>query len=153
MRTRWLATAAALALLVGLGDALAQASGGAPAPGDAIAARKTAMKTMQGDIEAIKKILDAGGSPSEAAPRAAEIHQQLTNVPALFPAGSEQGDTKALPAVWSDRAGFERASANALAASEKLQATLASGDAGASATAFREMGAACGGCHRNYRGR
>ena len=37
----------------------------------------------------------------------------IKQFPTLFPAGSEQGhDTKALPAIWSDTAGFQKAAGN-----------------------------------------
>ena len=117
-----------------------------------IAERKNDMKAMQRELEAMKAALDSGDIAA-IAPRAKTLHGLLEVIPGLFPPDSATGDTKALPAVWSDRAGFEAAARNAIAASGKLEQAAGSGDKAATAQAFREMGAGCGGCHRNFRGR
>ena len=122
------------------------------AQADPVAQRKEEMKRASAHLEAIKKILDAGEPVGPIAARAEEMRGYYATLPGLFPPGSTE-NSKALPAVWSDRAGFERASATATEAATKLAAAANSGDAAATATAFREMGASCGGCHRNYRGR
>jgi len=69
----------------------------------------------------------------------------------MFPAGSDKGETKALPTVWSDMPGFQKASANADAAYDKLAMAAGSGDVAATAAAFGDVGKACGGCHTTYR--
>jgi cytochrome c556 len=69
----------------------------------------------------------------------------------LFPAGSDKGETKALPTVWSDWAGFQAASKNADAAFDKLAVAAGSGDQAALATAFADTGKACGACHEKFR--
>lgn len=73
--------------------------------------------------------------------------------PSLFPPGTDKGDTKALPAVWSDRAGFEKAAADVRTAAAALARAADSNDSSAFAAAFQETGKACGACHRNYRQR
>jgi cytochrome c556 len=79
----------------------------------------------------------------------ATIAEDMAAFPTLFPEGSDTGDTKAGPAIWSDRAGFEAAAA-------ALQASAAS--AAESVTTleqlqavFTEIGASCGSCHQKYR--
>ena len=88
------------------------------------------------------------------ADNATAIANWMRQFPALFPPGSEKGhDTKALPAIWSDRAGFEKAGANLVAAADKLSEVAKTGDKAAFAEQFEAMGKACGACHRNYRAR
>ena len=65
----------------------------------------------------------------------------------MFPAGSDKGETKALPTVWSDSAGFLAASKNADAAYDKLAVAAGSGDLAAVTAAFGDTGKACGACH------
>jgi cytochrome c556 len=69
----------------------------------------------------------------------------------MFPAGSDKGDTKALPTVWSDMPGFMAASKGADAAYDKLAAAAGSGDLAAVTAAFGETGKACGACHDKFR--
>jgi cytochrome c556 len=72
--------------------------------------------------------------------------------PTLFPPGSEKGqDTKALPAIWSDRPGFEKAAVNLSEAAAKLAATAMSDDKAAFADQFDAMTKACSACHRKYK--
>ncbi|MFC4170292.1 c-type cytochrome [Teichococcus aestuarii] len=157
MRQAGLACAAlAVAALAGAwqaAPALAQAGAASGTAGDVVAERKAGLKQMAGHLEAIKGILDSRGALEPVAGRATEMQRFFEGFPARFPPGSDTGDTRALPAVWSDRAGFERASANMVAALGKLRDAAAAGDAGATATAFREAGGTCGACHRNYRAR
>jgi cytochrome c556 len=67
-----------------------------------------------------------------------------------FPAGSDQGDTKASPKIWEDMAGFN-------AALQKFQqdvdAALAANpqDIEAFKTAFGQVGSNCKACHDAYR--
>ena len=72
--------------------------------------------------------------------------------PTLFPPGSDKGhDTKALPAIWSDRAGFEKAAATLSDAAAKLAVYAKANDKVAFADQFETMTKACAACHRAYR--
>jgi cytochrome c556 len=82
---------------------------------------------------------------------AAKLKQLENAFDNLFPAGSDKGDTKALPTVWSDSAGFKAASRNADAAYDKLAAAAGSGDLAAVTAAFGDTGKACGACHEKFR--
>jgi cytochrome c556 len=70
-----------------------------------------------------------------------------------FPPGSDKGNTKALPAVWSDRQGFEAKAKDFQAAAEKLAEVLKTGDAAAAAAQVKAVGDACGACHRTFKAR
>ena len=133
--------------------ALALPAGLAWAQADAIGQRQAGLKRMAQQLQAVKAVVDGGGDARAAAAPAQEMVSFFQGFPALFPPGSDKGETKALPSVWSDRAGFEGASATMLAAAQKLQAAANAGDAAALSAAFREAGGACGACHRGYRAR
>jgi len=123
------------------------------AQGDVIAQRQAGLKRMSGHMEMIKKTLESKGDLSVVAERSQDMVSFYQGFPAMFPPGSDKGDTHARPAVWSDRADFEAASARMVEAATKLHQAAASGDAGATATAFREAGGTCGACHREFRSR
>ncbi|MCQ4161050.1 cytochrome c [Roseomonas sp. GC11] len=125
----------------------------AQAQGDPIAQRKEGLKRMGGQMEAIKAILDKGEPVAPVAARAQEMGMFFVGLPTLFPPGSDKGETRALPAVWSDRDGFDKAMATMVTALGKLRSAADAGDASATAAAFREAGGACGACHRAYRAR
>ena len=128
-------------------------AGAAMAQPDPVPTRKEGLRRMQTNLEAIGAVARAGGDTRDAAPRADEMVAFFRTLPTLFPPGSDGNGSRALPSVWSDRAGFERASANAVTAAEALRAAAGSGDGAATTAAVQAMGASCGACHRNYRGR
>jgi cytochrome c556 len=71
-----------------------------------------------------------------------------------FPAGSgeEAGvRTRALPIIWSDRAGFRRAGAGLLVATRHFDAAARSGDLARIRAAMPEVAHACSNCHDTYR--
>ena len=75
----------------------------------------------------------------------------LANVDKLFPAGTESGKTNALAAIWEDRAGFNKALADAQAAAKNILDAVASNDIAVIGKALGALGKACGGCHKPYR--
>ncbi|MCA3359930.1 MAG: cytochrome c [Roseomonas sp.] len=123
------------------------------AQGDVIAARRDGMKGSGRLLEGVKTVLDQRGDPRTSSAGIAELIVFFEGFPARFPAGSGAGDTRALPAIWSDRAGFESANANMLSQLRGLQAAAGSGDQAAFAGAFQQTAASCDACHRAYRGR
>lgn len=139
---------------IGLAAAAMLMAGAAFAQGDVIAERKAGLKRMGEHAEALKVIADRGGDPRAAVPRIDDMLAWFQTMPTRFPPGSDRGDTKARPEIWSDRPGFERANENALRLIGDLRTVAANGDAAGFATQFNGLGAqACGGCHRPYRAR
>ena len=133
---------------------MAALAGTAFAQGDAIAERRAGLKRMGTHMEAFKPVADAKGDVAALAPRVDDMIAWFRTMPTRFPEGSDTGDTKALPAIWSDRAGFEAANTRALGLLETLRATAMAGDAAAFAAAYQAVGPqGCGGCHRPYRAR
>lgn len=94
-----------------------------------------------------------GDIPFDAAVAAAVVHQIGNGAeifPALFPAGTETGDTKAGEAIWTDMAGFQAAAAATVAAAKAASEAAAQGQE-AFGKAFMALGATCQGCHEKYR--
>ena len=69
----------------------------------------------------------------------------------LFPEGSDGGETRALPEIWSDWDGFKKVTSDHVAATEKLLAAAVSGDASAVGAQLKATGGTCGACHKPYR--
>jgi cytochrome c556 len=134
---------AAGAMVGGATVALAQA--------DVIKERQENRKQAGATMRAIKGVIDAKGDVKTIVPQAAKLKELETAFVKLFPAGSDKGETKALPTVWSDMAGFQAASKNADAAFDKLAVAAGSGDLAAVTTAFGDTGKACGACHDKFR--
>ena len=138
-----LAAGVAIATLCLLGSALAQ---------DVITQRREGMRTEGRQMEAIKTVLDARGDTRPLVERVDTIAAFYQNLQALYPAGSGTGATRALPAIWSDPAGFEAARTTIVGALGTLRMAAASGDVAATQAAFNQVGAACASCHRAFRG-
>ena len=69
---------------------------------------------------------------------------------AFFPAGSDQGQTKASPKIWEDMAGFKAVHAKYLA-DVKAAVAAAPADVDALKAQFDTLGSDCGTCHQTYR--
>jgi cytochrome c556 len=77
------------------------------------------------------------------------IEQNARQVPDLFPAGSQQGKTAALPVIWERKADFD-------ARATKLQQDARAAQTGITDQAslqsvVQRVGQNCGGCHETYR--
>jgi cytochrome c556 len=121
------------------------------AQGDAVAQRKENRKQAGAAMRSIKGIIDAKGATAGAVPHAAKLKELELAFVKLFPAGSDKGETKALPVIWTDMAGFTAASKAADASYDKLAVAAGSGDLAMLTTAFGDTGKACAGCHDKYR--
>ena len=126
----------------------------AAAPEEIISARQANQKRV-GDIA--KSIKTAIGSQATAASQleiVKELDQRAHLLKGYFPAGTETGgNTKAQPAIWSDRPGFDKAADSYTDAVDKLLALAQAGDTPGFTTQFAAVGDTCGACHRTYRAR
>jgi cytochrome c556 len=61
------------------------------------------------------------------------------------------GKTDAKPEIWQERGGFAKAIADFKAASTKFAEVARGGDLDAMVAQFKELGKACGGCHKPFR--
>ncbi|MGD2083003.1 MAG: cytochrome c [Chromatiales bacterium] len=85
-------------------------------------------------------------------PAVARALQALTrDIPALFPEGTDFGETDAKPEVWSKRDAFEEAAQKATDAVDAFAASVDEGDRREMLKAFKAMGDACKNCHEDFR--
>lgn len=133
---------AAGAMIGGATIALAQS--------DVVKQRQDNRKQTAAAMRAIKGVLDSKGDPKIVVQQAAKLKELEAAFVKMFPPGSDK-DSKALPAVWTDMAGFQAASKAADTAYDKLAMAGGSGDLTAVAAAFQETGKACGACHQKFR--
>lgn len=134
---------AAGALVGGTTIALAQA--------DVIKQRQENRKATGPLMREIKATIDAKGDAKKIVEDAAKLKGLEEAFDKMFPAGSDKGDTKALPTVWSDSAGFVAASKAADDAYDALAVAAGSGDYDKIGPAFVNVGKACGACHTKFR--
>lgn len=87
-----------------------------------------------------------------------EVQEALTIVidnakvfPTLFPEGSETGnDTRALPAIWENKADFEEKANDLVVAAEAARGAADNG-LDSFRAAFGKIGETCRACHTDYR--
>ncbi len=126
-------------------------SSGVHAAEDSLKVRKEGFEATKKSFGAIKKILEEGSDLSGAAASAQSINAFAKQVPALFPAGSDKGETKAKAAVWSNGADFGVKAQAFEAETAKLVQAVASGDKAAVQKQFGAVGGTCKACHDTYR--
>ena len=140
-----LVTAPVLGIVLGLGGvALAQTF-------DPIATRKAGQDVLAGTFAGVKAVITLKGDVKTLEGPGKAIQHWALVFPTLFPAGTDKGDTKAAPAIWTDQAGFQKDAMALSAAGEKLATAAKAGDETAVAAAYKEIGDACGACHKDYR--
>lgn len=137
------AIALSLVATVAATAALAQA--------DVIKARQEAMKATGGKTAIVGKMLK--GEEKFDLAKAQDALAQYVMIgekgPSLFPAGSQNGDTAALPPVWTNKADFEAKFAKLGADAKAAQAKVT--DEATFKATMPELLKNCGGCHETYR--
>jgi cytochrome c556 len=135
-------------LVMGAGSVLAQT------PQQAVAFRKGSMQVQQWYGRILVQMLK-GTRPWDTAQylRIVSILDQSVVSSTLegFPPGSDVGDTRALPVIWSDAAGFKAALERFQAESAKALAAGKSGDEKAMRAQAGELLRSCDSCHERYR--
>jgi len=124
------------------------------AQADVTADRQAIMKDLGRSVGSIAPMIK-GEKPFDAAAALAALEKidadaKKLDVDALFPAGSDQGDTEASPKIWENKEDFvkhvEKFRTDAAAAlAVKPQ------DLDALKPAFQQVAANCGSCHQAYR--
>lgn len=132
----------------------ALALAGTAAFADPVADRKALMKAngkAAGQLSAIAK----GEQPFDAAAVLAALttineNAQKIDVAALFPAGTDKGDTTASPKIWEDMAGFQ-AKVDKFKTDSAAATTAPPQDVEALKATLGAVGSNCGGCHETFR--
>jgi len=98
-------------------------------------------------VDAIK----AGREARSQAYQAVVLAKWAKALPRMFPAGTGKDESsvssQALPSIWSDRAGFDRAAATYMDATAGLAALAASNDTPGCSKQLDAVDSACGACH------
>lgn len=114
--------------------------------------RQAGQDLLAGDYSGIRAVVAAKGDVKTLENPAKAMAKWMRVFPSTFPPGSDHGDnTKALPAVWSDTAGFQKAANDMAEASDKLAQLAKAGDVDGVTTQVKAVGEACAACHRTYR--
>ena len=145
MRSNTLVPAAAAAILLAAGVATLLAADADPAK-----ARHEAMEQVGDNMKTLGKMA-RGQAPFDAAvvaTSAKTIKQRLDEAATLFPAGSDKGETKAKPEIWSDRATFDKIMKDSQAAAAALAEVK---DEAAFRPAMGALGQNCKACHDKFR--
>ena len=124
---------------------------GVNAAEDPLKIRKEGFDASKKSFGSIKKILEDGSDLSGAAAPAQSLNAFAKQVPTLFPAGSDKGETKAKTAIWTNGADFGAKAQAFEAESAKLVQAVASGDKASVQKQFGAVGGTCKGCHEIYR--
>lgn len=128
----------------------------ANASADAIAARKELMKGAGGGAKVVGAMLE-GKEPYDAAKAAEALgkigmagSEFVAKFDTLFPAGSDQGDTTASPAIWEKPDDFKK-SAQSLADDTNAAIAATKTDEAAFKEAAGKMFGNCKTCHEAFR--
>lgn len=124
----------------------------------AIAAyRHTTFEALGKHMKASSMIVkgEVKGHVSDLYGHAHALHEVATYLTTMFPEGSGPGngnpDTDALPAIWTDWAGFEAAAKKFEEETAKLEALAKAKDLEGFKAQFKAVGQACGNCHDSFR--
>lgn len=141
----------ALAAAVVLGMAPGMIGGAQAQAVDPIQTRQVGLSLLAGTFSGVRAVVAANGDVKTLENAGKAIQRFGVLMPSLFPAGSDKGTTKALPAIWSDAAGFKKAATALAAGGEALAVAAKAGDAAAVGVAVKAIGDACGACHKDFR--
>lgn len=122
---------------------------------DVVAARQASLDMSSITFRSMGEAMKAGRESKSQAYPAAVLAKWAKALPGMFPPGTGAGETsastQARPAVWRDRAGFEKAAANYADAAAKLAALAAANDTPGFTTQLDAVNQACAACHSRYK--
>jgi len=127
---------------------------GSAAFADPVLDRQALMKERGKIVGGLSKVVK-GEDPFDAAAvltalQALQANAEKVDVDALFPAGSDAGDTTASPKIWEDMTGF-KATNDKYIADVKAAVAAAPADVDALKAQIGTLGSDCGTCHQTYR--
>ncbi|NIM56368.1 MAG: cytochrome c [Xanthomonadales bacterium] len=122
-------------------------------PDDAIKYRKAAFTVLAAHFGRVGAMAN-GRIPfdAKAAAENAAIAETMSKLPwAAFGPGTDKGDSRAEPEVWTEQAKFTAASEKMMAEVAKLNAAAKTGNLDQIKAAFGAAGASCKACHDDFR--
>lgn len=141
-----------VAATIGLATALPAAAQFAK-PEDAIKYRKAVFTVMASHFGRVAAMAN-GKAPFDAkvAADSAQIATTMSTLPYVaFLAGTDKGDTRAKPEIWSDADKFKAAAGKMQEEMAKFNTAAKSGNIDTIKAAVGEAGKTCKGCHDTYR--
>ena len=120
-------------------------------PESVIRYRQSVMKVIGGHMQAMSTMLRGNVYGENFALHADGMADISRVVASIFPAGTGEGKTEALPAIWEKPAEFKQRVDAFGSAAAALAEAAGGGDKGAIGGAMRELGGTCKGCHDDFR--
>ena len=147
MQHRSLTTLLTIATLAFAGNSFS-----ATAPADAIKYRKAVMSAM-GAHTGTFSLINFGRveHPDHLRAHVEALAAMGTEIKDVFPAGSDTGDTDALPLIWQEQDKFAQLLTAVEKSTAELRDAVAANDKAATMKAFKAVGESCKGCHDRYR--
>lgn len=115
-------------------------------PEEAVTVREAMMKENGGILRQAGNLTGA-----DAVAAMTTLRDNYSHIPALFPEGSNVGESEALPAIWENWEAFTAIADAGVTAAEQGIAAAEAGDAAAYTEAVKAIGATCGQCHQQFR--
>src|SRR5262245_49271303 len=143
-KTAWMKAAAAVVVLT-VGGVTAWAAE------DIIKTREADMKDMGKSLKAIKGIIDSGGNAADVVAPANRIVEVAGLIPSLFPKGSDQGKTGALPVIWEKWDAFTKHADDLKTEATMLASAGQSRDLATVRAKCDKTAKVCGACHKDFR--
>jgi cytochrome c556 len=123
---------------------------------DAIAARQASLDMSVITFRSMVNAMKSGGEAKSQGYPAAGLAKWAKSLPRMFPSGTGKDETsaytQALPTIWRDRAGFDRAATNYADATARLAALAAANDTPGFTKQLDVVNQACAACHATYKG-
>ena len=123
---------------------------GAPSGAELVTARQAGMDMSAATLTLLKNASTNGVPLKNLAFPSAGLGKWAVVLPTLFGDNTKGITSRAKPAVWSDRAGFNAKAQTFIDAAKALGAAAAADNKPAFDTALASTGAACKGCHESF---
>jgi cytochrome c556 len=149
LKSKWIGLIVSCIVLPGVAWSLPAAM----APDKAIKARQSGYFLMGQQMARINATIK-GDVPldKDELQKSAELLELLSRMtPDNFPAGSEQGTTKAKPEIWKDSAHFKQLADAMTVEAGKLKGAVASGNLSLMKVAYGNASRSCKACHDSFK--
>ncbi|MDY6943916.1 MAG: cytochrome c [Pseudomonadota bacterium] len=122
-------------------------------PQAAIEFRHQAYEKISDDLEEVADLLKSGGAGAlpQVQQRAAGLVETVQSLPAAFPPGSSEGETRARRMIWREWEDFSQRLERLETALVDMEQAAGVDDLAATQAAFKEAAASCRSCHLWYR--
>ncbi len=135
------------------GAAIASHAACAATPDEIIAARRANQTRVQDLVKIVDTGLKSNAAASALVDQLKEIDDREHLLKGYFPDGTQSGDTHALPAIWTNRAGFNAIADRFVADLDKALLLAKAGDTAGLTAQWAQATSNCGACHRDFRAR